>query len=271
MKKYSSLFLCLIWAFAAIAQQIAPAKPGEITTVEREYPQQGLDGYTLYLPQSYVSHTGTYPVLMFLHGGLGVGGEVEKVNEQPLPQLLLNEEKIPTELKPYLLDKFIVVSPHIAEEGQFYQYTEDIQAILEEVLTTFKADRSRVYLTGLSRGGHGTWGVASKLPDYFAAIAPLAGGIHGVEDFNTLVDMPIWISHNTGDQVVDYDHSENAVEGIEEAGGKTFLRIYTATPPEKNYLSHIHIFTMFQREGHDSWNDMYESVALYKWMLNYSK
>ena len=270
MKNFVLLVICL-GTLSAVAQQVSPVKPGEISIIQRTYPQRGIDGYTLYLPQSYTVQSGDYPILMFLHGGLGVGGAVEKVNEQPLLQLLLNEEKIPVGVKPYLQDSFIVVSPHIAEGGQFYQYPEDIQAILEEVLSQYNADRSRIYLTGLSRGGHGTWGIAARLPDYFAAIAPLAGGIHGVDDFEILKDMPIWISHNTGDRVVNYDHSENAVKRIEEAGGEAFFKIYTAAPSEKTYTSHRHIFTAFQQEGHDSWNAMYESVALYKWMLRYQK
>jgi len=66
---------------------------------------------------------------------------------------------------------------------------------------------NRIYLTRLGRGGHGTWGLADRMPEYFAAIAPICDGNSDITDAKKLKDLPKRITHNTGNQIVNYNNT----------------------------------------------------------------
>lgn len=258
------------------------AVPGKITTVERSYTNGIIDGYTIYLPKSYKKLKKDFALMIFLHGGLGVGGKVEKVNEQPLPELLIkiasmsdedikrNSNFLNRERNEHLQDSFIVVSPHMMR-GQFYHQETAFREMIKELIEIYNIDVSRIYVTGLSRGGHGTWGLASRMNDVFAAAVPIAGAHHGVDDFSTLTQIPIWAVHNRGDEIVDYNGSARAVAQIERLSGETFLTLNSMDIFHAPYLKHTRIFTTFDRNDHDAWTDMYEHVGMYKWMLKHRK
>ena len=78
--------------------------------------------------------------------------------------MLKEPETIDKDLRKLITDTFVVIMPHI-EEGQFYNNEKAIQTIIKEVASDHNIDTKRIYLTGLSRGGHGTWGLASRIPD----------------------------------------------------------------------------------------------------------
>ena len=225
----STLALCVLTAFAYSQAVLTPGKAGEIVVVEKAYANSNIDGYTLYLPQSYDELNKRFAVLIFLHGGLGVGGEVVKVNEQPLPEMLLTETDMSLERNQYLLDSFVVVCPHMVE-GQFYQNESAFREMVNEVLAAYTTDPNRVYLTGLSRGGHGTWGLAGRMPDVFAAAVPIAGSDHGLENPASFGTFSVWAIHNTDDEVVGYTGSSRAVKAIEKAAGKSFFEFLRRMP-----------------------------------------
>ena len=275
MKSFMQISFLVFFLFSLTeiqGQYVAvPTAPGKLTTVEKSYTDGVIDGYTVYVPKSYGKPQTTYPIILFLHGGLGVGGEVAVVNEQPLPQLLLIEPDPQSERDQYLRDSFIIISPHLTEgsfrDRQFYNQAPAIRQMLGEILKAYRADPNRVYVTGLSRGGHGTWGLASRMNDFFAAAVPICGALHGVDDPSTLKEMPIWTIHNTGDELVDYNGTVKAVAEIEKQSGKKFLRLSSTDIADEPYLENTRIFTSFQRDGHDAWTDVYENVEVYKWLL----
>jgi predicted peptidase len=121
--------------------------------------------YLLYLPEQYNSDTTRqWPVLLFLHGSGESGQDIEKVKLHGPPQLIESGKKFP----------FIVVSPQSDVPSGWD--TDQLYKILQRVKRTYRVDASRIYLTGLSMGGYGTWALAMKYPDEFAAIAPVCGG-----------------------------------------------------------------------------------------------
>lgn len=280
LKEATFTFLFLISIFtnscAPSQQKFDPeAEAGKFHIVQKPFPGGAIDGYSLYIPESYAENGEKRAVLIFLHGGLGVGGVVAKVNQQPLPELIVKAAGGSAEKDAYLRDSFLVVSPHLSfgnyAERQFYQQEGTMRQIIGEVLSNYNADPSRVYLTGLSRGGHGTWGLASRMSDVLAAAVPIAGALHGVKDYQELTDLPMWVIHNTGDEQVDYGRTARGVEEIEALSGKQFLKLTSMELKETSDLEQDQIFTSFQREGHDSWTDAYESPILYKWLLRKRK
>ena len=269
------LFLLLLLPFLNFGQEIdvsrpnlASDHPGAIYTITKEYRNSDIDGYNLYVPKSCSKGSKKCPVLVFLQGGKGVGGAVEKLMKWGLPNKILTSTSVDTELDKYMRDTFIVVMPHI-DGGQFFENEPAMRLILEEVIKNEKADPKRIYLTGLSRGGYGTWGLASRMSDVFAAAAPICGSGFGVTEYKNMVDLPLWVSHNTGDGVVNHRGSARAVEKLETVSNITFER--TSSISSANYAKSKHIFTSTPSESHDAWTEMYGEVNFYKWLLRFSK
>ena len=268
MKKHIFFIGLMLSGVFAICQSVSA---GELHTIEKTYSGGVIDGYTFYLPKSYEKHKKSYPLILFFQGGSAVGGEVSVVNGWGIPKLLRDETDLSNTRNQYLLDSFIVVSPHMKggnfDERQWYQQTDALKELLAEVQKNYSVDVSRRYVTGLSRGGHGTWGVAARMADEFAAAIPICGGLHGVDDFAPLKKLPIWVAHNTGDGTVDYNESVEAVEEIEKLGGDKFFVINEVTGFSKKFLKQKHIFSSYDKEGHDAWTPLYGSLELYQWML----
>jgi len=124
-----------------------------------------------------------------------------------------------------------------------------LNGLLDEILASYKVDRDRVYLTGLSMGGFGTWALAAAHPERFAAIVPICGGGNPA-DAGRLKDLPIWVFHGAKDRAVPLERSEVMVNAIRKAGGS----------PK---------FTVYPEAGHDSWTGAYTDPELYKWLLKH--
>jgi len=252
-----------------------PIHPGLSTVVEIDDPKEVIDGFNLYLPKSYSKTKLDYPVLVFLQGGLGVGGEIQDINNWGLPKMLVEENMLQSEWNQHLLDSFIVISPHMVggsfKERQFYNQEAAFRDILDIVNRNLRADPNRYYLTGLSRGGHGTWGLASRMEDVFAAVAPICGGLHGVETYEPFDQIAVWVFHNTGDDRVGYQNSVKGVKAIEMATTMKFKALNSVNPSPNHYMKERYLFSSIEKEGHDAWTDAYGQVHLYKWLLLQTK
>jgi predicted peptidase len=110
-------------------------------------------------------------------------------------------------------------------------------AILDEVLKTEPIDPDRVYLTGLSMGGYGTWDLAERMPKRFAAAVPICGGGDDTKA-NRLVGLPLWAWHGDADPAVPVERSRQMIAAIKTAGGNAK-------------------FTELPGVGHDSWTKAY--------------
>ncbi|NRB52339.1 MAG: hypothetical protein HRU41_32060 [Saprospiraceae bacterium] len=249
-------------------QEDKPEHPGTFLTIEKQFSNSQVDGYNLYIPRTCTASSAPFPLIVFLQGGFGIGGKVEAIFKWELPKELKENHSLDTELNQLKLNTFVYVMPHITS-GEYYHGTAGIQQIIDEVLAQYNVDEKRIYLTGLSRGGFGTWGIASQIPERFAAIAPIAGNTLGVSSFEALQDLPIWTAHNLEDERVDYARTENAVRKLERLSEKKFHR--TSTVAEAAYLQHDRIFTSGANPSfeHDAWTEMYNEVNFFKWLLKY--
>ncbi|RLS80734.1 MAG: phospholipase [Planctomycetota bacterium] len=190
--------------------------------------------YLIALPQDYDKQE-KVPLVVFLHGAGERGRDLQKVKVHGPPKLIEAGKKFP----------FILVSPQ-CPEGQWWQAHELI-ALLDEIESKYKVDKDRIYVTGLSMGGFGSWRLAAEIPQRIAAIAPICGG-GDTSTARRLAKMPIWVFHGAKDTAVPLDLSQSMVDAITKAGGTPKLTIY----PEA---------------GHDSWTESYNNPEFYEWLL----
>ncbi|MBL8889213.1 MAG: prolyl oligopeptidase family serine peptidase [Planctomycetaceae bacterium] len=194
--------------------------------------------YLLSLPKGYEDQE-SWPVLLFLHGAGERGSDLNLVKKHGPPKLIEAGKEFP----------FIVVSPQ-CPGGRWWEPFE-LAALLDEIETNYKVDKERIYVTGLSMGGFGTWALTAYQPKRFAAIAPICGG---GEPFTTRLysHVPTWAFHGDQDNVVPLARSESMVDALKNAGGNVKFTIYPGV-------------------GHDSWTETYANDEFYKWLLEQKK
>jgi predicted peptidase len=194
--------------------------------------------YLVSLPEKYEDSTEKYPLLIFLHGSGETGKDLHQVLKHGPPKLAEEGKAFP----------FIVVSPQTTVR---YWNPDYLNALLDELVSTYRVDPDRIYLTGLSMGGYGTWSWAAAHPERFAAIVPICGG-GNPENADRLKDLPIWVFHGAKDKDVKLEKSEEMVKAIKEAGGD----------PK---------FTVYPEAEHDSWTETYNNPELYTWLLSHKR
>jgi predicted peptidase len=225
-------------ALVCASTQLYAVSPGVQVAVQ---PSAASDyGYQFFLPKAYAANTDEkFPLIIFLHGSGERGADLAKVKVHGPPKIVDSDPNFP----------FIVVSPQ-APEGERWDVSK-LDALLAEVRKNYRIDESRIYLTGLSMGGFGTWDWAIARPGLFAAIAPVCGR-SDVSKAAMLKDMPIWAFHGDNDTAVDMAGSFDMVAAVRKAGGNPRLTIYPDT-------------------GHDSWTRTYADPALYYWFLQHRR
>jgi predicted peptidase len=195
--------------------------------------------YLLYLPKN----TGKkkLPLVMFLHGAGERGHTLDLVSVHGIPKLIKEGKDF----------GFIAVSPQCPVNSWWTKELDALQGLLEHVINTYNVDTKRVYLTGLSMGGMGTWQFAGTYPEYFAAIAPICGGGEWLSA-RMLGKIPVWAFHGDKDDVVPLEESERMVRFVKKAGGNAKLTVYKGV-------------------GHDSWTKTYNNPKFYAWLLSHKK
>jgi predicted peptidase len=191
--------------------------------------------YLLSLPAGYETSDRRWPLMLFLHGSGESGESLAKVKAYGPPKLIAqNERAFPC----------IVVSPQSPGRGWNPDY---LAALLDDVCATYRVDPERIYLTGLSMGGYGTWMLAAAQPDRFAAIVPICGGGNPA-DAGKLKGLPIWVFHGADDKTVKLENSEKMVDALKAVGSDVKFTIYPGV-------------------GHDSWTETYANPELYNWLF----
>ena len=198
-----------------------------------------------------------YPLVFFLHGAGERGNDVEKL----LPHL-------PTQMSsPVWQNKFpcfMIIPQCRADRLWMNQHwsekefkpldekpNEQMQMaidVLDKSLKSLPVDLNRVYLTGLSMGGFGSWELAMRRPEVFAALAPACGG--GDESKAALLkDIPIWTAHGDADRVVWPDRTRRMVKAVKAAGGNVK-------------------YTEYKGVGHNSWTPFHsDPEGVIPWMF----
>jgi predicted peptidase len=147
--------------------------------------------YLIYTPEDYASSSNTYPLVVWLHGGDQGGTDIEKVKSSGIPKLINEGKTFP----------FLVFSPQNPSDELLFPI-EKVEAALEEVMSKYRVDRTRVYVVGYSRGGFGAWAMAEQFPGIFAAVVPIAGGGNRHYLSRTNENAAFWVFHGTSDEVI---------------------------------------------------------------------
>ncbi len=211
--------------------------PGD--QIATKFDIEGAYNFWLFLPEDYGKSKKKFPLMIFLHGAGERGDNIDKVKVHGPPKLVEKDKEFP----------FILISPQ-CPKGSWWS-PEILLKILDVAIEQYDVDESRIYLTGLSMGGFGTWRTACQHPDRFAAIIPICGG-GPVEKADKLRDVPVWAFHGARDNVVALKNSQKMVKAVQDSQGQAKLTIY----PEAR---------------HDSWTETYNNKEIYDWLLKHRK
>jgi predicted peptidase len=195
--------------------------------------------YLLYLPNGYEKEERKlWPVLLFLHGAGERGDSLDLVKMHGPPKIVETKD-LP----------FIVVSPQCPVIQRWSPAI--LKELLDDILLTYRTDEERIYLTGLSMGGFGTWDLSMEYPEMFAALAPICGG-GDPSRVERIQHIPTWVFHGAKDPVVSLERSEEMVNAL------------------KKINSNVK-FTVYPEATHDSWTETYNNEKLYEWFLEQKK
>ena len=205
--------------------------------------------YLLFLPQDYDAKSEKrWPLILFLHGAGERGTNIWKVATHGPPKNVKEHPDFP----------FIVVSPQ-CPDGEHWS-NEILLSLLDQTMRDYAVDPKRIYLTGLSMGGFGTWDLGLTYPEKFAAIVPICGGgqmitvvLSSREKSKALKTLGVWAFHGAKDPVVPVEESQRMVDGLKKVGVKEVK------------------FTIYPDAGHNSWTEAYNDPQLYEWLLKHER
>ncbi len=202
--------------------------------------------YLSYTPKDYNTDTlKTWPLIIYLHGGSDRGNDLKKLYSQGIPDQIYRGREF----------SFIVISPQCPEH---IRWSTDnwFENFYTEIKAKYRIDTNRVYLTGMSLGGSGTWYLAAKYPDIFAAIAPMSGFTSHMDfidnNIDKLTNIPIWAFHGKIDNVVPFEETERIIKKLE---GKNKDLIFTIEPEVGHWINWL----------------VYPNQELYDWFLKHDK
>jgi hypothetical protein len=195
--------------------------------------------YLLYLPREYGNENNVHwPLILFLHGAGEIGNNLEKVKENGPPKLIAEGKEFP----------FIIVSPQLP----YFEFWNPDQLVkmLRDIIHNYRVDEERIYLTGMSMGGYGTWMTAMRYPELFAAIVPICGG-GDPSSLWKIRHTPVWIFHGARDPRIPLASSINMASRLVQYDN---MKI-----------------TIYPNAEHDSWTATYNNDELYKWLLEHKR
>lgn len=202
------------------------------------------EDYLLYLPDDFSVEAEPYPVLIFLHGAGARGADLGKVsNLAPMLQAENGNRNFP----------FVLVAPQsLSDSWHIDPMQAELMTFFEEVVELYNIDRDRIYVTGQSMGGIGTWALLNSYPDYFAAAAPICGRFDPAAA-PVMVDIPIWAFHGRLDKTILPEFSIDMVNAIVAAGGKKAR------------------LTIYEDVAHEVWWPVFKRPDIYEWFLSHNK
>lgn len=197
--------------------------------------------YVQYLPKDFDPNK-KYPLVFFLHGAGERGDDLDiSMRHGFMKHVRESGAEYP----------FIFVAPQCTGDNYWGCYTESLLAFLDYICETLPVDLDRVYLTGLSMGGTGTWMLAMAAPERFAAIAPICGsGIYWYGE--KLVKTPIMVYHGDCDTIVPIQNSMEMLESVNKRGGNAQIKILYGV-------------------GHNAWDAAYRGDELVNWLLSHKR
>lgn len=267
------------------------------TPAQRQTAQSfvSLDGSTNvpfleYLPADYATSTKTYPLLMFLHGGSGAGAsngsEISKLLNYPIPSMIAAGNEMCFSTAASSSECFIVVSPQSPRTTGVWNLN-DTAGMLRYALNTYRVDPKRVYVTGVSMGGGGTWSLMAGSYTYggqtiraatqIAAAIPIATGAKSTTS-NTGIcagivssNVAIWAFHNSGDPIAALANEQGWVNKVNLTSTADGYSCSRAANPAAN-------LTIYPANGHEGWTTTYNvntqitsGMNAFQWLLSHQK
>lgn len=208
---------------------------------QQEIRTPGQLSYLLYKPADVPQ---PYPLILFLHGAGERGSDLSLLLRQELPKKL-ERDALP----------FLVVSPQCPAGEWWTQHLGNLSKLLDHVLQSYPVDAARVYLTGISMGGFGSWYLGFQEPERFAAVAPICGG-GPVSQACALKEVPVWAFHGDQDDIVPPEATLSMIDALRACGGDP-----KSTPK----------LTIYPGVAHNSWTRTYNNPELYSWFLSHRK
>ncbi|MBN2326921.1 MAG: dienelactone hydrolase family protein [Candidatus Omnitrophica bacterium] len=199
--------------------------------------------YWIFFPKNYGLDGEKPPLIMFLHGASQRGASMASLKQYVTQHFLTPLRQVDDLQEP----PFILVAPQCPKKQ--YWNPDRLHGVLQDVLSYAAADRKRLYLTGFSMGGFGTWNFAAAYPKLFAAIVPVSGGGKSTTVKN-LVNVPVWAFHGKKDRIVSSSRCTAMVKSLERAGGDVKM-------------------TLFPQKGHLVCQDAYGKPELWEWLFSH--
>ena len=260
MKRYKTIILLMVIFFMS-AFYIFSAAPGsgyDFLYMNYENAEVSIP-YRLYTPADY--QTKKYPVILFLHGSADRGNDNE-AQLSGFPYYFYAKEFMKTH-------PAIIILPQCPAEGQWVNvewsrgdYSTDevketpyLKAVYELTLlcaSDYNADLNRLYITGLSMGGYGTWDMIIRHTDIFAAALPICGGGDSSKA-ERIKDLPVWNFHGNRDPVVPITGSVKMAEALYNLNAENFK------------------FTIYENGYHDAWSQTYSNTEVLEWLFSQTK
>lgn len=244
MIRTNLLFTILLSSLCSQMTLAQDPKPGAQVDCSFSYQADGKEKvlkYDLFVPSDYDGKK-SFPLMLFLHGAGERGDNLNQVRKWGPPKLVKEKKDFP----------FIVISPQCPKSTWWTTHVDGLAQLVDDVAGKLKVNKEKMYCTGLSMGGFGTWALCAKHPKLFAAAAPICGGGKPSSALD-LTKLPIWVFHGDADNVVPLSSSEKMVNAVKEAGGKKIK------------------FTVYKGVGHNSWSQAYADKELYEWLLSHSR
>ena len=241
--------VCCIVAHSLQGQHIAAEKMGEKLSAQARTLNPE---YLVYYPKPIP--TKPVPLVIYLHGAGGVGDDIQKIKGQV--------SQIVRGVTQYKKKPCLIVAPQVSRKNRQPGgwIPEHLNLLLDHLKTSLEVDGNRIYLTGNSMGGYGSWTWGGLHPEHFAAIAPVSGGIGpgGPKDVTpdlnkwaaNLSKIPVYAFAGVKDRVVPAERSQRMIDAIQKAGGKQArLKLY----PD---------------EGHGAGRKAFSDADFYQWMFD---
>jgi predicted peptidase len=215
--------------------------------------------YRMAAPQ-FPAEGRSYPLIIFLHGSGECGTDNKRHINLGLPalikSLLLQNQKAVILALQCQRGNWWVQRLAMRPEYKMSKEPTASMEVLMELVSHIKViqpvDPDRVYITGFSLGGFGTWDAIQRWPDVFAAAVPICGG-GDLKKAKSLKQMPLWVFHGDADKNVPVDCSRRMVEAIRKTGGRKYK------------------YTEYPRVAHNSWDKAYGDQEMVAWLLSQRK
>lgn len=238
------------WVAAKLIEMAGPQKKpatglfeGKLTE-EWERMEYGSLKFRFYGGRGLDKKAARYPVVVFLHGR-GSGGSDNEKQLGGSPKKFAREEWYGDH------PSFIIV-PQCPDDtkGWSGEYLEDVLGLVKAAVEHLPVDEDRLYITGLSMGGFGTFRAIAEAPDLFAAAVPVCGG-GNPGTAKDIKDVAIWVHHGEADPTVKVELSRRMVEALEEVKGNVKYTEYDEASGIK----------------HDAWTPCYNNEEVFEWMF----